>query len=60
MASLIGPSAAAAKLLSKDEAPRIASNIAKLRSCCANLEPYASRIAPLEKSGRFGHNAPQI
>jgi hypothetical protein len=30
MASLIGPSAAAAKLLSKDEAPRIALNISKL------------------------------
>jgi len=30
IASLVGPSAAAAKLLSKDEARRVAANIAKL------------------------------
>ena len=29
----------AAKLLTKDEARRIAANIAKLRSCCASRSP---------------------
>ncbi|HTE76224.1 MAG TPA: hypothetical protein VK653_05715 [Xanthobacteraceae bacterium] len=39
IASLVGPSAAAAKLLSKDEARRIAAKIAKLPESAARRFP---------------------
>ena len=51
---------AAAKLLTKDEAHRIAVGIAKLPLVAQVLNRMRRRIAALEKSSRFGHDAPQI